>query len=210
MDLRLTIEIIVAVGEIVLRGDIMGRFNLTMPAVGTADGGNTGNGAMTVVKSKRDTRAGTYTIEVDSVVLDGGTFTVTTPGGYTLTPGVIDTPYVSDEIDFLLADSTTDFVIGDKFTVLVPVSQREVKLVDSAQSDGTEDPYCIASEGIDASVTGTNADTATVGYRTGQFNQRAVRAGGTDTVEQHADALRLKGILLDPSVAGGDLEGDGS
>ncbi len=205
-----TISVTIEQNQDIKRGAVLGQKNPTVPATGTANGGNTGNGTMTALVSKRDTQDGVYTITITAAATDAGDFSVVNPNGQTLPSGTVAVAYVSDELNFIVNDGAADYVVGDSFTVTVVEGQRMLKLIDSGAGDGSEAPYCIAAEAIDSTATGTNADTVSVGYLSGQFNQRALTVGGTDTVDQHRAALRNLGIYLDDSVPAGPLDGEGA
>lgn len=288
-----TIDITVIAGVTIKRGYVLGRITRSVPATGTADGANTGDGTITEVEARRYTKQGSYIItcitaataggELSVVEPDGsnlgtarvgsfagtgdgtitgvkagkmfkntgyysvkctaaitnsGTFEVTDPDGVaigtftipagagnsyqfiheqitlTVTDGATDfvlddeflvSPFEHDQIAFLAMAGAADFVVGDFFTIAVTVGSRECKLVDSALSDGAETPYCVASEDIDTTITGTNAATKSVGYRSGQFNERSLVVGGDDDISDHIDALRSIGIYSNPSVPAGDF-----
>lgn len=199
-----TIDITVIADVKVLRGDVLGRVTRNVPTTGTADGGNTGNGTLTAVEGRRYTIAGGYVVTCKEAVADGGVFSVVAPDGTVLPDANVGTVYEHDQIAFLINDGTTDYIVGDLFTITVVVGSRECKIVDSTNSDGSEDAYVIASEDVDTTATGTDEATKSVGYRSGQFNERALRVGGTDHITDYVDALRVLGIFTDPSVPAGD------
>lgn len=70
------------------------------------------------------------------------------------------------------------------------------KLVNSANTDGSQTADVILTETIDA----TSADITTSGYVQGEFDQNALTFGGTDTADTHRATLRSKGIILRNSV----------
>lgn len=128
---------------------------------------------------------------------------------FTVTDGATDfavndtfyvAPFEHDEIAFIINDGSTDFVVDDEFTVAVTVGTKECKIVNSANSDGSEVAFCIASEDVDT----TDGDVMSVGYIGGQYNGRALVFGGDDTLEDHIAKLREIGIVVDPSVPIGD------
>lgn len=82
-------------------------------------------------------------------------------------------------------------------TVLgVVTASGEATIVDSAQTDGSETPYAILAEDVDA----TEAAQAGPVYLTGEFNELALTFGGTDTADDHRTALRDKGIFLKKNI----------
>lgn len=163
-----------------------------VPDTGTADGGNTGNGTITLVQGRRELKVGTYTIECTGAVTHGGVFSVTDPDSLslpvlTLTTGAgVATAYESKQIALTATDGSTDFIVGDTFTVVVTINPRQCKLLDKTATDGSSVPYAVLSEDIDA----TSAAKKSIGYLSGQFNElRLTFASGT-TVDDVRDAMR--------------------
>ncbi|MEC0269066.1 head decoration protein [Paenibacillus anseongense] len=64
-------------------------------------------------------------------------------------------------------------------------------LVDSTKSDGTQTPYGILTDDVDA----TTADAPGVVYVRGEFNESKLIFGGTDTIATHKKSLRNAGII---------------
>lgn len=120
-----TEEVLIAAGQNLARGSVLGRVKNSTPTTGTADGGNTGNGTCTVVTGGPDTIPGTYTIECTRAITNGGEFSVTDPNGkfigsVLITAGAGGTGvFKSSQINFTLTDGGTDFALADKFTVAV-------------------------------------------------------------------------------------------
>ncbi len=168
-----------------------------VPNTGTADGGNTGNGTVTVVEGRRGLKIGTYTVECTVAVTNGGTFKVTNPDSADIQTGIVipvgagnDIAFANDEIAGLITDGSTDFAVGDKFTIATTINPRQVLLLDKAATDGSSEPYAILTEDKDASVSAQ----ATIGYLSGQFNERKlIFAAGTD-IEDVRDKMRDLGM----------------
>ena len=64
----------------------------------------------------------------------------------------------------------------------------------AASGDGSEVPYAIIAEDVDASA----ADVEAVAYLAGEFNQAAIDLGTGHTVASIKEGLREKGIFLKP------------
>ena len=162
-----------------------------VPDTGTADGGNTGNGTLTVVEGRRSLKVGVYTITCTAAATDSGTFSVTDPDGLVLAPATVGSAYENDQIAFLINDGATDFAVGDEFTITVTINPRQCKLLDKTATDGSDEPYAVLSEAVDA----TSAAEQSIGYTEGQFNERRlIFATGTD-VEDVRDAMIDKGMI---------------
>lgn len=96
-------------------------------------------------------------------------------------------PVVTDAITLA---SGSSYVRG---TVLgIVTASGLATLVDSTATDGSETPYAILQEDVDA----TDADKPAAIYLTGEFNEAALTFGGTDTADIHRVKLREMGIFL--------------
>ncbi|MDT2231226.1 head decoration protein [Paenibacillus larvae] len=67
--------------------------------------------------------------------------------------------------------------------------------VDSSKTDGSERPYAVLAETVDA-----KEDKAATVYLTGEFNKDALIFGGSDTVDKHEVVLREIGIFVKTTV----------
>jgi hypothetical protein len=64
--------------------------------------------------------------------------------------------------------------------------------LDSSKNDGSQNPYGVLA---DVSADATEADVRISVYETGEFNRAALTFGGTDTIDDHEQALRNIGIF---------------
>lgn len=94
--------------------------NVVGLAGGTTDGfapgaGNVGNGVMGTI-TRTNPKAGVFTLTMTS---SGPTaaFSVTDPDGIALPAGAVASAYNQGGLAFTLADGSTDFAIGDSFTI---------------------------------------------------------------------------------------------
>jgi len=93
----------------------------------TAPGGsNVGNGTLTALSVVGTPRPGAYKLTLITAVANGGVFRLTDPDGnvisssVTMTPGVGGTTVINVAgLQFTLTDATTDFALGDSFTINV-------------------------------------------------------------------------------------------
>lgn len=172
-----------------------------VPTTGTA-GSNTGNGTVTEVEARRDLKIGIYTLTCVAAATHSGTFDITDPDGLSLPSVTIpagagnNVVFDNDQIKGKITDGSTDFIVGDSFTVTTTIEPRSVKLLDKTATDGSSDPYGILLEDVDASASAKPCALAVQG----SFNQRAlVFATGTD-VEDVRDRMRELGMFLTGSV----------
>lgn len=119
-----------------LMGQVISN-NLSMPVTvayaygavtSAAAGANTGNGTVTALSVSGTPIPGKFTLVCTTHVTNGGVFQLTGPDNtrttVTMTPGVGGTTaVVSQGVAFTLTDSTTDFVVGDTFTITVAATK---------------------------------------------------------------------------------------
>lgn len=72
----------------------------------------------------------------------------------------------------------------------------KLKLVDSTEDDGSQTPYGILADSVDA----TSADATGVIFLTGEFNSDALVFGGTDTAADHEVAARKIGLFFKTNI----------
>jgi hypothetical protein len=83
-------------------------------------------------------------------------------------------------------------------TVLGRISASgKFKTVNSANSDGSQAPYAILLEDIDASAADKRANVAF----TGDFSRSVLVFGGSDTIATHEVALRNIGLFVEETVS---------
>lgn len=76
-------------------------------------------------------------------------------------------------------------------TVLGKVTASgKLKIVDATKSDGTQTPYAVLAEGVDA----TSEDVNSPVYLTGQFNPGALTVG-SGAVADYASAMRAQSLF---------------
>ncbi len=104
------------------------QYNFTVPTEGTADAGNTGDGTMTVVSQGvgAGLKIGSYEVECVEAVTNGGIFKLTDPDSGILATqiemfaGAGEVSVIAEGgLVFSLTDGATDFIVGDKFTLVV-------------------------------------------------------------------------------------------
>ncbi len=85
----------------------------------------------------------------------------------------------------------------DRGAVLGRVSASgEGVLVDSANSDGSEEPYAVLAEAVDTS----GGAKAAVVYLTGELDEARLAFGGSDTADTHRVTARNLGMFFKTSV----------
>jgi hypothetical protein len=102
-------------------------------AVGTAAAPvavGTGNGVMTLDATTpvlAGAKNGSYVVTCVTAATNGGTFLVEDPDGYVLGDVAVGATF-ADDIKFVIADGSTDFIVGDKFTIAVTTGAGRIPL----------------------------------------------------------------------------------
>lgn len=178
------------------RGDVLGMVTV---GAATAAFTGTGNGTLTLDATTpllAGVQAGAYKAVCITAGTDAATFRVSDPKGNVLGDVALGATF-ANQLKFVIADGSTDFTVGATFTITVAAGSGKLKLINSANVDGSSKIYAILAEDCDA----TSADKACVVYYTGEFNQAALTFGGSDTYATHkVDARRLD-IFFKPAVS---------
>ncbi len=105
------------------------QYDFTVPTTGTAGGSNVGDGTCTVVAAiagGQPLAIGTYTLTCTAEVTNGGTFSLTNPGGVVMADALIMTAGAAaatvfnvGNLTFTITDGAEDFDTGDLFTIAV-------------------------------------------------------------------------------------------
>lgn len=175
-----------------LRGAVVGRVAGDVEAAAAA--GNTGNGTIGTLSTGAGVKIGTYTAICIEPGANAGTFQVEDPDGVIVGRATVAVAFAGP-VGFTIADGSTDFVAGDRFTITVPDS-GEVKQVVAAATDGSARAYGICAVGNDA----TDDPQDVLIYTRGDFNEAAVSLGAGVTLADVRGPLRALGIALIPSM----------
>lgn len=183
-------------GENRARGTLLGK--ILLGVLSETHAGNTGDGAMTidaVTPRLANCQAGVYKAVCIVSVPGGGTFRVTDPLGNMLGDVVVGGTF-QDQIKFVIAAGAVDFIEGDTFNITVAAGSGKLKMSAAAADDGSQIPYGILVDAVDASA----ADTTCGVYTRGEFNSNGMTFGAGHTAASVAAGLRSKGIVIKTAV----------
>ena len=186
-------------GQNLKRGAVLGRQTVDeVPATGTAGGANTGDGTVTgVARGGADLEPGTYTARCVRAEADKGDLEITSPRGVVIGTAITGTAFTSSHLSLTVNDGTTDFAVGDLFTIEVTGSGKYT-LAAAAATDGSHRPERILADDCDA----TGGGRTVPAYRAGGFNERALIFGTGLTAAAAKAALEARNIYLYESVGG--------
>lgn len=117
-----------------------------------------------------------------------------TVGADNLFAGTQVQPVVADEI--IIDKSAAGVHVRGTVMGQITASGNFVP-VDSSAEDGSAVAVAVLAETVTVAA---DADKSAPGYFTGEYNQNALIFGGSDTYEDHKDALRARGIFLKGTV----------
>jgi hypothetical protein len=192
-------DVTVLSGQNVSAGAVLGKITKALGTV-TAGAGNTGNGTVSGVSLGTLAATGNYVLKCIAAATNGGTFQVKAPDGKVLPPATVGTGYTSDHINFTVNDGSTDFVIGDSFSIPVAAGSGKVRALNLTGVDGSQDAFGIAVADYDA--TGGDLEGVTV-VRDAVINAENLVWPEGATSDQKAAAraqLKEKGIVTRPSA----------
>lgn len=109
----------------------------------------TGNGVVTLYQTAEGCQPGVYTLACTAAATNAGTFSVTAPDGTVIGNATVGTRFQGGGLDFLIADGSSDFIVGDSFTITV--TRGQVKEYNPANTDGSGTPFGVLWDAVDAS-----------------------------------------------------------
>ena len=101
-----------------------------------AGSSNTGNGTMGSITVSAHARAGQYILRITAASSNAGAFELHNAAGATVGTGNVASAFVGAGLAFTLADGSTDFVVGDTFTITVTGTEK-YKILENTASDGS-------------------------------------------------------------------------
>lgn len=176
-------------------GTVLGKQTVAETATAAAkSGGNTGNGTFTIDATTpvlAGAKIGVYTVRCIAAAANGGTFRVEDPDGNVLGDVAVGSTF-SDDIKFVIADGSSDFIVGDGFDVIIAAGTGKHIVSLAAARDGSQIPDAILAE----ATLETSADTEAIAYFGGEFNASHLTLGAGHTAASIKEGLRLKGITI--------------
>ena len=175
-------------GQNLKPGHVLGKV-----AVGTATGaavsGNTGNGTIGTVSAGATAKAGVYTATCIEPAANGGTFTVEDPDGVNVGTALVGAAFTGPVV-FTIADGTTDFVSGDRFTITVAAGSGKYKEYNPANTDGSQTAVALLLDAVDA--TGGDKDCVIVARHAEVNAAELIWFSGADANQKAAGLAQLK------------------
>jgi len=147
-------------------GTVLGKTLVSGSAAAVAGAGNTGNGTMGSITVSAHAKIGQYVLRITVASSNAGAFELLNSNGAVIGTGNVASAYVGNGLAFTLADGSTDFIVGDTFTITVTGTEK-YKILENTASDGSAafaGVYIGASNGlgIDTSVAATTDTTVLI------------------------------------------------
>ena len=147
----------------------------------------------TIAAGQTDFAVGDYfTITVTAAVPSNGlgTFSVTDPDGHALPAATVDTAYV-DQIGFTINNGTTNFVVGDTFTITVSATNGNFVLANKTAVDGSQAGKWVLAADMPASATAASASIVWAG----QVDAGALNFADANVLADHVETLWAQGVV---------------
>lgn len=139
--------------------------------------------------------------KANSESVNTGLFSVVTPSGGRLKDASVGSGYTSDQINFTINDGSTDFAVGDSFTVAVAAGTGKYRPVNFSGTDGSENAAAVLLE-----INELISTLKSVAFTSGGTYQ--VMPGDQITGATSGATGRIRSITLSSgSYAGGDAAG---
>mgnify|MGYP000054835507 FL=1 len=186
-------------------GTVLGKTLVSGSATATA-GTNTGNGTMGTVTVSGTAEIGTYTLRISKAASNAGDFVVVNPSGNVIGNGTVAVAYSTGGLAFTLADGSTDFVVGDTFSIAVTGTVK-YKRVEATATDGSQKAAAIYVGGVtpqtsyNKSTIAATTNTSVVAIVRGNalYKKQGLVFGASVDTQTELDAayaqLEAKGIL---------------
>jgi hypothetical protein len=148
-DMRSREAITVLSGEKLLCGQVIGKVGKVL---GSSSYSGTGNGTIGTISLGPQAKLGNYKAICTLVIANSGRFQVIDPDGIGLADALAGTAFTSPQINFTISDGSTDFALGDTFTIPVTVGSLKAKKISFTAVDGTQDAAGVIGDDYDASA----------------------------------------------------------
>lgn len=161
-------------------------YTVVVTAAGTPVLVGTGTGAVSGVSLGKLAQLGTYRVTLLATSATAE-FEVIAPSGAKLKRGQVATAYTSDHVNFTLANAGT-MTSGDYFNIIVATHTGQVKAWDPTAVDGTQDPYGVMFDAVNAS---SAAHFGSAIARMAEVDSALLSWATTVTAAQKASAIAL-------------------
>lgn len=200
------------------RGTVLGKILHGAATVANggpgAAGANTGNGTLTIdatTPKLSDVQVGVYKVRVvrkalaqvgttPAVPAQKAIVELKDPSGRVLEVFDLATSSgttIANQIKFAMVEGSTVFEVGDGFNITVAAGSGYCVAVNSTALDGSNVPFGVLCEDV---TLASGAESLSVAYMMGTFNEDALVFGGSDTKDTHRAAMRNLNMYMKTTV----------
>lgn len=189
-------------------GTVLGKTLVSGSAAAVAGSGNTGNGTMGSITVSSHARIGTYTLRINVANTNAGAFEIRNQNGALVGTGNVASAFVGGGLAFTLADGSTDFAVGDTFTITVTGTEK-YKILENTASDGSatfSGVYIGSASGFGSLSVSATTDTTVIVLERGpvRLAKEALTFGASidTTAEKEAiySQMAAVGIIVDSQI----------
>ena len=175
-------------------GKVLGQVLKGATSVAVASG-NTGNGTIGAITRFTGLLLGTYQLVCIKAATNGGVFTVEDPAGYLLGESTVGVAFSGGGLSFTIADGTSDFAVGDRFSMTVAAGDGRYRAWDPTGFDGREVACAVLYAPADVSASDVNAAAIT---RNAEVKDALLDFGSASTDQIASAKIQLEsvGILV--------------
>lgn len=159
-------------------------------------GGNTGDGTLTLDATTpkiAGAKPGVYQVRFITAITNSGRYQVIDPDGISLGTALVGATW-ANQIKFVIADGSTDFVVGDGFDITIAAGSGKVVEYDPDALDGRETPAGFLIGAVHAD--GADAEGLLLARNAEVNSAEVVWPTGTTDNEKAAAALLLKNLNI--------------
>ena len=201
------LAVTVADSQTLARGCVMGINKVAAGTLAGPTGTGDGAGSAFALASGGPAKIGDYLATCIEAVTNGGIFEVTDPDGVIVgrltVPTSSNATFEGGGITFNIADGSTDFIVGDYFTLPVAAGDLQAVACDHTAVNGSEIPEGVLAE----AVTTDGATQASLVYTDGTYQSAGLTFGGSSAYTDLRDAMRDKGMFIVVTNSSANLGG---
>lgn len=183
----------VAENQTLAKGCVVGVQKVAAGTLAGPTGTGNGAGSAFALAAGGPAKVGDYVATCIIAVADGGIFQVKDPDGIPIGLAIVGTAFIGGGITFLISDDSTDFIVGDYFTLPVAAGDGYAYALDHTAVDGSEIPYGVLSRAV---TTGSGETAGAPVAKTGEFQSQGLTFGGSTVYTDVIDVMRDKNLHI--------------
>ena len=183
----------VAASQTLAKGCVVGLQAVEAGTLAGPTGTGDGVGSAFALAAGGPAKVGDYVATCIIAVANGGIFQVVDPDGIPIGLAIVGTAFIGGGITFLISDGSTDFIVGDYFTLPVAAGDGYAYALDHTAVDGSEVPYGVLEEAVTTGVAETQGAPVSI---SGEFQSQGLTFGGSTVYTDVIDAMQAKNLYV--------------